>query len=114
LFQDRVKSLLRTYIQRIPVPLADENPDYQGEKFVVLTRNTTDTADNEVGKEFLRKIVLMNLRGSKDKFRIRPFMSRKLYDLALDLVVGSCCLQVPVTLMLSSTRRVSSAASCTE
>jgi hypothetical protein len=60
LSQDRVKSLLRTY-KGYQFPSRTETLHYPGEKFGVLTRNTTDMADNEVGKEFLRKIVLMNL-----------------------------------------------------
>jgi DNA-directed RNA polymerase I subunit RPA2 len=82
---DRVELLLRTY-KAYQLYSRTETLQYLGEKFRIVMRTAADMTDVEVGKEFLRKIVLVNLEDSKDKFRMLLFMIRKLYG----LVEGSC------------------------
>jgi DNA-directed RNA polymerase I subunit RPA2 len=83
---DRVELLLRTY-KVYQLYSRTETLQYLGEKFRIVMRTAADMTDVEVGKEFLRKIVLVNLEDPKDKFRMLLFMIRKLYG----LVEGSCC-----------------------
>jgi len=82
---DRVELLLRTY-KAYQLYTRTETLQYLGEKFRIVMRVSADMTDVEVGKEFLRKIVLVNLEDPKDKFRMLLFMIRKLYA----LVEGSC------------------------
>jgi DNA-directed RNA polymerase I subunit RPA2 len=82
---DRVELLLRTY-KAYGLYTRTETLQYLGEKFRVVMRVAPDTTDVEVGKEFLRKVVLVHLGNPKDKFRMVLFMIRKLYA----LVEGSC------------------------
>jgi DNA-directed RNA polymerase I subunit RPA2 len=82
---DRVELLLRTY-KAYQLYTRTETLQYLGEKFRIVMRVPADMTDVEVGREFLRKIVLVNLEDPKDKFRMLLFMIRKLYA----LVEGSC------------------------
>ncbi|KAI5783052.1 hypothetical protein FPQ18DRAFT_114610 [Pyronema domesticum] len=82
---DRVELLLRTY-KAYNLYSRTETLQYLGEKFRIVMRVAADMTDAEVGVEFLRRIVLVNLEDSKDKFRMMLFMIRKLYA----LVEGSC------------------------
>lgn len=82
---DRVELLLRTY-KAYQLYSRTDTLQYLGEKFRIVMRVSPDMTDVEVGREFLRKIVLVNLKDPKDKFRMLLFMIRKLYS----LVEGSC------------------------
>jgi DNA-directed RNA polymerase I subunit RPA2 len=77
---DRVELLLRTY-KAYQLYTRIETLQYLGEKFRVVMRLGTDMTDVEVGKEFLRKIVMVHLQDPTDKFRMILLMIRKLYAL---------------------------------
>ncbi|TGZ82716.1 beta and beta-prime subunits of DNA dependent RNA-polymerase [Ascodesmis nigricans] len=83
---DRVELLLRTYKAQ-QLYTQTETLQFLGDKFRVVMRVAPDMTDVEVGKYFLRKVVLVHLKDNRDKFRLMIFMVRKLYALA----EGSCC-----------------------
>lgn len=78
---DRVELLLRTF-KGYQLLTRKENLQHLGEKFRVVMGVSLDMSDVEVGKEFLRKIVLVHLEDPRDKYRLLLFMVRKLYALA--------------------------------
>lgn len=82
---DRLELLLRAYK---PYGLKSqlEALAYLGDKFRVVFGVADDMSDIEVGREILRKIVLVHLPNNEDKFRMLLFMIRKLYT----LVAGEC------------------------
>ncbi|KAH8155101.1 uncharacterized protein LAJ45_00110 [Morchella importuna] len=82
---DRVELLLRTY-KGYQLYTKKETLQHLGEKFRIVMGVASDMSDVDVGKEFLRKIVLVHLQDPRDKFRMMLFMIRKLYA----LVEGSC------------------------
>ena len=82
---DRLELLLRTYKQ-YNLYSKQETLAYLGDKFRVVFGATPDVSDIEVGKEVLRRIVLVHLPDNADKFRMLLFMIRKLYS----LVAGDC------------------------
>ncbi|ANB15930.1 DNA-directed RNA polymerase I core subunit RPA135 [Sugiyamaella lignohabitans] len=83
---DRLELLLRTY-KSYNLYTKQETLAYLGDKFRVVMGATADSTDIDVGKEVLRRIVLVHLTDNKDKFRQLMFMIRKLYS----LVAGECC-----------------------
>ena len=78
---DRVELLLRTF-KGYQLLTQKENLQHLGEKFRIVMGVPPDMSDVEVGREFLRKVVLVHLGDPKDKFRLLLFMIRKLYALA--------------------------------
>ena len=78
---DRVELLLRTY-KAYQLYTRTETLQHLGEKFRIVMRVAPDMSDVDVGKEFLRKVVLVHLKDPRDKFRMLLFMVRKLYSLA--------------------------------
>ncbi|KAG7660630.1 RPA135 [[Candida] subhashii] len=83
---DRLELLLRTY-KTYNLYSKQETLAYLGDKFRVVFGSSRDVSDIEVGKEVLRRIVLVHLSQPIDKFRMLLFMIRKLYS----LVAGDCC-----------------------
>ena len=89
---DRVELLLRTY-KGYKMHGRSACRAYLGEKFRPVLGVPADMSNEEVGTEFLRKIVLPHLGNQNvteaqdyDKFRMIMFMIRKLYT----LVAGDC------------------------
>lgn len=89
---DRVELLLRTY-KVYALHGKSQTRAYLGEKFRVVMGVAEDLTDEQVGTEFLRKVVLVHLgvnsvteSQDSDKFRMLLFMIRKLYA----LVAGDC------------------------
>ncbi|KAK6539609.1 DNA-directed RNA polymerase I subunit RPA2 [Orbilia ellipsospora] len=82
---DRMELLLRTY-KVYGLYSRHETLAYLGDKFRIVMQVSPDISDVEVGKLFLRKIVLVNLQDDGDKFRQLLFMIKKLYS----LVAGTC------------------------
>ncbi|KAF3922005.1 hypothetical protein ABW20_dc0105332 [Dactylellina cionopaga] len=82
---DRVELLLRTY-KVYGLYSRHETLAYLGDKFRIVMQVSPDVSDVEVGKLFLRKIVLVYLQDDGDKFRQLLFMIKKLYS----LVAGTC------------------------
>ena len=94
---DRVELLLRSYKIRDLHGVASTRA-YIGENFRPVLGISSDIADEHVGVEFLRKIVLVHLGNVNvtepqniDKFRLLIFMIRKLYSLA----AGDCAVDNP-------------------
>ncbi|KAK9472602.1 uncharacterized protein V1510DRAFT_378502 [Dipodascopsis tothii] len=87
---DRVELLLRTY-KVYGLYSQDETLAHLGNKFRVVMNSAMDVSDIDVGREFLRRIVLVHLDGCRDKFRLLLFMVRKLYS----LVAGACAADNP-------------------
>ncbi|KAI5778499.1 hypothetical protein EDC01DRAFT_634600 [Geopyxis carbonaria] len=84
-FTDRVELLLRTY-KAYQLYTRTETLQHLGEKFRIVLRVPADMSDVDVGKLFLKKVVLVHLKDGRDKFRMLLFMVRKLYA----MVEGSC------------------------
>lgn len=82
---DRLELLLRTY-KSYNLYSNKETLAYLGDKFRVVLEASPDVSDIDVGKEFLKRIVLVHLNSNGDKFRMLLFMIRKLYT----LVAGGC------------------------
>ncbi|KAL9042517.1 MAG: hypothetical protein Q9180_000554 [Flavoplaca navasiana] len=94
---DRVELLLRTYKSYSLVGKVKTRA-YLGEKFRPVLSVADDMEDEDVGTEFLRKIVLVHLGNVDvsqsqdiDKFKLLLFMIRKLYSLA----AGDCAIDNP-------------------
>ncbi|KAI4247523.1 MAG: hypothetical protein L6R40_001471 [Gallowayella cf. fulva] len=95
---DRVELLLRTY-KSYSLHGKAKTRSYLGEKFRPVVLNVPDDmSDEDVGTEFLRKIVLVHLGNVDvtqsqdiDKFKLLIFMVRKLYSLA----AGDCAFDNP-------------------
>ncbi|KAL8756118.1 MAG: hypothetical protein Q9184_004598 [Pyrenodesmia sp. 2 TL-2023] len=94
---DRVELLLRTY-KAYNLYGRGKTRSYLGAKFRPVLGVPDDMADEDVGAEFLRKIVLVHLGNvdvtesqDLDKFKLLLFMSRKLYSLA----AGDCAADNP-------------------
>ncbi|BFZ64987.1 DNA-directed RNA polymerase I subunit rpa2 [Saitoella coloradoensis] len=82
---DRVELLLRTY-KAYSLYTQEDTLRYLGEKFRVVMNIGDELTDVQVGREWLRKIILVHLDDPRDKFRMLLFMIRKLYA----LVAGDC------------------------
>ncbi|KAL8370558.1 hypothetical protein RB595_000774 [Gaeumannomyces hyphopodioides] len=94
---DRVELLLRTY-KAYGLYSKSKTRAYLGEKFRVVLGVPETMSHYEVGTEFLRKIVLVQLgsvevteQQDSDKFRMLLVMMRKLYA----LVAGECAVDNP-------------------
>ncbi|AET38153.1 DNA-directed RNA polymerase I core subunit RPA135 Ecym_2421 [Eremothecium cymbalariae DBVPG len=85
---DRLELLLRSFKKRYPhLQNCRQVLQYLGDKFRVVFQASLDMTDYEVGKEFLKRIVLVHLgKDNIDKSRMLMFMIRKLYC----LVAGEC------------------------
>lgn len=83
---DRLELLLRTY-KTYNLYSQKETLAYLGDKFRIVLDAPADMSDIDVGKELIKKIVLVHLPKNADKFRMLLFMIRKLYT----LVAGDCC-----------------------
>lgn len=95
--KDRVELLLRAYKAYKLNGKADTR-EYLGEKFRPVLGVPDDMPDQDVGAEFLRKIVLVHLGNvdltenqNNDKFKLIIFMIQKLYC----LVAGECAMDNP-------------------
>ncbi|PVH14561.1 DNA-directed RNA polymerase I subunit RPA2 [Candidozyma duobushaemuli] len=82
---DRLELLLRSY-KSYNLHSQRETLAFLGDKFRVVFEAPADMSDIDVGKELLKKIVLVHLPNNADKFRMLLFMIRKLYT----LVAGDC------------------------
>ncbi|RVD88701.1 uncharacterized protein DFL_002877 [Arthrobotrys flagrans] len=82
---DRVELLLRTY-KAYNLYSRHETLAYLGDKFRIVMQVSPDVSDVEVGKLFLKRIVLVYLNDDGDKQRQLLFMIKKLYS----LVAGTC------------------------
>ncbi|KAL8812562.1 MAG: hypothetical protein Q9223_000972 [Gallowayella weberi] len=94
---DRVEMLLRTY-KVYKVYGRAQTRSYLGKKFRPVLGVPSDMNNEDVGTEFLRKIVLVHLGNvdvtpsqDNDKFKLLLFMIRKLYSLA----AGDCAIDNP-------------------
>ncbi|KAL8664587.1 MAG: hypothetical protein Q9168_007877, partial [Polycauliona sp. 1 TL-2023] len=94
---DRVELLLRTYKSYKLLGKARTRA-YLGEKFRPVLGVPDDMKNEEVGTQFLRKVVLVHLGNVDvsqsqdiDKFKLLLFMIRKLYSLA----AGDCAIDNP-------------------
>ncbi|CAO1597326.1 DNA-directed RNA polymerase I subunit RPA2 [Xanthoria calcicola] len=94
---DRVELLLRTYKSYNLLGKARTRA-YLGEKFRPVLGVPDDMRNEDVGTEFLRKVVLVHLGNVDvsqsqdiDKFKLLLFMIRKLYSLA----AGDCAVDNP-------------------
>ena len=94
---DRVEMLLRTY-KAYGLQTRAQTLAYLGSKFKPVLGIPADLPDEEVGHDFLRKIVLPHLgnqrvtnRQNQDKFNLTLFMIRKLYAFA----AGDCAADNP-------------------
>lgn len=84
---DRLELLLRSY-KAYGVHSQQETLAYLGDKFRVAFGASLAESDIDVGKEVLKRIVLVHLQDdNRAKFRMILFMIRKLYA----LVAGECC-----------------------
>ena len=94
---ERVELLLRTY-KVYELRTQSKTRKHLGKKFRVVLRAPENMTDEDVGGEFLRKIVLVHLGSSNmtatqdhDKFNMLLFMIKKLYALA----AGDCAADNP-------------------
>ncbi|KAI9835280.1 MAG: DNA-directed RNA polymerase I subunit RPA2 [Sarea resinae] len=94
---DRVELLLRTY-KAYGIHSKSKTRAFLGNKFRIVLGVPENMPDEEVGTEFLRKIVLPHLGSNNvteaqdvDKFNMLLFMVRKLYA----LVAGDCAVDNP-------------------
>ncbi|KAI8819166.1 uncharacterized protein EV422DRAFT_588918 [Fimicolochytrium jonesii] len=82
---DRVELLLRSF-RRYAVHTKKQCTAYLGAKFAVMMDSPDDMYEEEVGEEFLRRVVLVHLDDPREKFDMLIFMMQKLYA----LVAGDC------------------------
>lgn len=99
---DRVELLLRSF-KRYSLFTGLQCLEYLGDKFRVVLGQSEDMKNHELGAWLIRKVVLVHLDDTRDKFRmlmcvscynprntrpiVRRFMLRKLFA----LVSGECC-----------------------
>ncbi len=82
---DRLELLLRGS-KKYNLHSQKEALNYLGDKFRSALNVPENVSDIEVGKELLRRVVLVHLPENEDKFKMLLFMIRKLYS----LVAGEC------------------------
>ncbi|KAJ3155037.1 hypothetical protein HDU89_007227 [Geranomyces variabilis] len=87
---DRVELLLRSF-RRYAVHTRKQCLSYLGSKFAVMMDSPDDHYEEDVGAEFLKRVVLVHLEDNKDKFDMLIFMMQKLYA----LVAGECASDNP-------------------
>lgn len=66
---DRVESLLRSY-KKFDLYSREETLQYLGDKFRRPLAASEDMTNEEVGIQFLRKVVLVHLSEDRDKFHL--------------------------------------------
>jgi DNA-directed RNA polymerase I subunit RPA2 len=77
-FAERVEGLLRPY-KNYHLYSQEETLAYLGNKFRVVLDESEDLTDEEVGRIFLHKIVLVHLTSNTDKFRLLMYPSSVLH-----------------------------------
>jgi DNA-directed RNA polymerase I subunit RPA2 len=83
----RVEAMLREFKRTASLYTQDACLAYLGSRFhIVLNHLPKETSFVEVGRELLRRIVLVHLEASEDKANLLVLMIRKLYA----LVAGTC------------------------
>jgi len=87
---ERLELLLRTY-KAYGLTTKQKTLAYLGSKFKVVMNVSEDLPDIEVGKEFLRKVVLIHLKNGLEKSNLLMFMVRKLYA----VIAGDCAVDNP-------------------
>lgn len=87
---DRVELLLRSF-RRYAVHTRKQCLSYLGNKFAVMMDSPDDMYEEEVGQEFLKRVVLVHLDDAREKFDMLIFMMQKLYA----LVAGDCAADNP-------------------
>lgn len=75
---ERVEGLLRTY-KNYHLYTRHDTLSYLGEKFRVVLDESEDLTDEEVGRIFLHRIVLVHLKSNADKFRLLMYLSALLF-----------------------------------
>lgn len=71
---ERVEGLLRTY-KNYQLYTQRDTLAYLGDKFRVVLDESEDLTDEEVGRIFLNRIVLVHLKSKADKFRLLMYLS---------------------------------------
>ena len=66
---ERVEGLLRTY-KNYHLYTQQDTLAYLGDKFRVVLDESEDLKDEEAGRAFLKKIILVHLTSNQDKFRL--------------------------------------------
>ncbi|KAJ3010105.1 hypothetical protein HKX48_007581 [Thoreauomyces humboldtii] len=87
---DRVELLLRSF-RRYAVHTRKQCKSYLGGKFAVMMDSPDDLYEEDVGEEFLKRVVLVHLEDAREKFDMLIFMMQKLYA----LVAGECASDNP-------------------
>ncbi|KAJ3330285.1 hypothetical protein HDU76_006036 [Blyttiomyces sp. JEL0837] len=87
---DRVELMLKSF-QRFGVSGKRQCLSYVGSKFYVMLDSPENATEEEVGIEFLKRIILVHLDKDEDKFDLLIFMMQKLYA----LVAGECAVDNP-------------------
>ncbi|ORX84247.1 beta and beta-prime subunits of DNA dependent RNA-polymerase [Anaeromyces robustus] len=82
---DRMELLLRDF-KKFNLYNREQCLAYLGTKFHVMMDSPDDMNALEVGKEFLKRVILVHLNDDREKFNILIFMLQKLYA----LVAGKC------------------------
>lgn len=77
---DRVEMLIRSF-QRYTIYTRSAALDYLGSKFAVMIDSPEDSNNEQVGVEFLKRVILVHLKDSRAKFDMLIFMMQKLYSL---------------------------------
>lgn len=86
----RVEAMLRDF-KRYVLVTRRQCREYIGARFHVVFGMPKETAYDEVGTEFLRRLIMVHLASDRDKFNALILMTRKLYA----LVGGRCCADNP-------------------
>lgn len=81
----RVEGMLREF-KKEGLYTRNQCLEYLGERMTTVLNMGTDASKEEIGKEFLRRYVLVHLKSELDKFNLCIAMVRKLYA-----VVGDQC-----------------------
>lgn len=82
----RMEAMLRDF-KRYALYTKKQCREYIGSKFYIVFGMPKDTHHEEVGTEFLRRLIMVHLADERDKFNALVLMTRKLFALA----DGRCC-----------------------
>ncbi|KAJ3325981.1 hypothetical protein HDV06_002366 [Boothiomyces sp. JEL0866] len=77
---DRVEMLLRSF-RNYSLFTQEQCLEYIGSKFAVMLDSPEDSTEAQVGRDFLRRIIMVHLDNNKAKFDLIIFMLQKLYGL---------------------------------
>ncbi|KAJ3289897.1 hypothetical protein HK104_007149 [Borealophlyctis nickersoniae] len=77
---DRVELLLKSF-RRYAVHTRKQCLAYLGSKFAVMMDSPDDMMEEDVGEEFLKRVVLVHLENPREKAEMLVFMMQKLYAL---------------------------------